>query len=372
MPVRSHHALGSDAPEARTATILTLMWLVGTLSWWGLAFPPLPQAPPAWLARLQEICFGSEAAGVPKLYGWGALFSGPVAFGLVIWAGWGAEVFSGLAALWRRPLPRALIVLCCTALFAQMAWAGWLTVAASRSAWDPAADIQSEPFPQSYPRLNLPLPKFRLLDRDGNFRADTDLRGRIALVSFAYGHCTTVCPATVATLQTAAHRLTQVRPRIVIITLDAWRDTPSALTAIGDKWGLDDDALLLSGNPIEVDRVLDEFRVARTRNGQTGEIDHVALTYVVDTEGRIAYALNAPNPSWLEAAARRVAATGGSRLISCCDEGTDAYVPCSAFSKCAGASTLMFLPVLDPARTQVLASSRQLERATRRSSFCSC
>ena len=312
-PAAERDAAEAGARPERTAIVLTGVWLVATLSWWGLAFPPLREAPPAWLARLQEVCFGSEAAGVPKLYGWGALVSGPAGFAVLIWAGWGAEVWQGLRGLWGRPLPRALIALCGAALLAQLAWAGWLTAAASRAAWNPAADAQSEPFPPTYPRLNQPLPPFRLVDRTGTPRTAADLRGRMALVGFAYGHCTTVCPATVATLQTAARRLSDLRPRVVIITLDAWRDTPAALTALAAKWGLDGDALLLSGTPAEVNRVLDAFRVERTRNGQTGEIDHVALTYVVDAQGQMAYVLNAPGPAWLEAAARRAAAAPPSR-----------------------------------------------------------
>ena len=311
MSIRSHTGLAPESRPERNAILLVGVWLLATLSWWGLAFPPLREAPPAWFARLQEVCFGSEADGVPKLYGWVALVSGPAGFAVLIWAGWGAEVRAGFVALWRRPFPRALIALCCTALLAQLVWAGWLTVAASRAAWRPSADLQSEPFPEMYPRLNLPLPDFRLVDRTGTLRTAEDLRGRIALLGFAYGHCTTVCPTTVATLQAAARRLSELRPRVVIITLDAWRDTPSALTGIGEKWGLDDDVLLLSGSPAEVNRVLDEFRIERKRNGQTGEIDHVAVVYVVNPQGRIAYALTAPGSAWLEAAARHVAEARG-------------------------------------------------------------
>jgi protein SCO1/2 len=314
--ISSRIGLAPDLRSERTAILLAGVWLAATLSWWGLAFPPLREAPPAWLARLQEVCFGSEADGVPKLYGWGSLVSGPAGFALLIWAGWGTEVRDGIVALWCRLLPRVLILASCAALLAQMAWAGWLTVAASRAVWNPYADAQSEPFPEAYPRLNLPLPEFRLVDREGISRTGADLQGRIVLLGFAYGHCTTVCPTTVAALQAAAHGIAELRPRVVIITLDAWRDTPSALSGLARKWGLDDDALLLSGNPVEVNRVLDEFRIERTRNGQTGEIDHVSTIYVVDSQGHIAYALNALGTEWLKSAARRAANTkapfGGS------------------------------------------------------------
>src|SRR5689334_18467905 len=61
------------AYRAHLLTLLLLVaWAIATLTWWVLAFPPLVDTPPAWLARLQQVCFGTDASGSPALYGWGA------------------------------------------------------------------------------------------------------------------------------------------------------------------------------------------------------------------------------------------------------------------------------------------------------------
>jgi cytochrome oxidase Cu insertion factor (SCO1/SenC/PrrC family) len=40
----------------------------------------------------------------------------------------------------------------------------------------------------------------------------------------------------------------------------------------------------------EVEAVLDAWNVARTRNPATGDVAHPSLTYLLDAEGRIAFA----------------------------------------------------------------------------------
>jgi cytochrome oxidase Cu insertion factor (SCO1/SenC/PrrC family) len=302
-----------------TALLLLSLWAAATLSWWALAFPPLQESPPEWLSRLQAVCFGSDLDGRPKLYGWGALIAGPLAFWAAILVGWGKDLRDGLRPILRTRIGRLWIAGVIGLLLAQLGWAGWLTLGRTAPGYgETTADgnLSNEPFPPDYPRLNLPLPGFTLVDRSGQRRTEGDIRGRLTLVTFAYGHCTTVCPATVASVQTAAQRLSDVRPLVVIITLDAWRDTPSALRAIAVKWGLDADTWLLSGRVAEVNRVLDAFNVARARNTQTGDVDHVALTYIVDMSGRIAFAVNAPGPAWIVAAARRAMSAPAVRVTS--------------------------------------------------------
>lgn len=306
-PALHPHPQHAAAPVG-TAGLLAGLWLAGTLSWWGIAFPPLVAPAPAWLATLQQVCFGTESSGVPKLYGWGALVAGPLGFAVLLAAGWGQELREGLATLWKRRGPRAVLAAACAILLIQLGWAGWKSWAGLASGTEVPDGVSAfESLPPGYPRLDLPLPEFALIDASGRVRTSADLAGRVALLGFAYGHCTTVCPATVATLRTAALRLADVRPRIVVVTLDAWRDTPSSLGALAGKWELPPDALLLSGRVDAVEGLLDALRVVRTRNPKTGEIDHAALTYVVGRNHRIAYAFNAPSPRWLEEAGRGVA-----------------------------------------------------------------
>lgn len=83
------------------------------------------------------------------------------------------------------------------------------------------------------------------------------------------------------------------RPVALILTLDPWRDTPSRLPEMARSWGLPAaDAFVLGGAVQDVERTLDAWEVPRTRDLTTGEVVHPALTYVVDRDGRIAYATN--------------------------------------------------------------------------------
>jgi cytochrome oxidase Cu insertion factor (SCO1/SenC/PrrC family) len=79
-------------------------------------------------------------------------------------------------------------------------------------------------------------------------------------------------------------------PRVVVVTLDPWRDTPSRLPALAKSYALGEDAFVLSGAVPEVEALLDRWNVARGRDTRTGEIAHPPLVYVLDADGRIAYA----------------------------------------------------------------------------------
>jgi protein SCO1/2 len=119
------------------------------------------------------------------------------------------------------------------------------------------------------------------------------LTGKPVLVTFAYAHCTTVCPTIVMHALRAqdALRDTPDEPAVLIVTLDPWRDTPTRLPAMAESWSLPDrDAWVLSGSVAEVEAALDAWEVPRSRNVDTGEIVHPSLLYVIDRAGRIAYA----------------------------------------------------------------------------------
>lgn len=105
--------------------------------------------------------------------------------------------------------------------------------------------------------------------------------GSILLVTF--GGMTAAIIAVITLAQGAAIY-------ILVVTVDPWRDTPSRLPHVAHQWDLPHDAHVLSG---EVDAVLTELEawdVAIGRDSLTGEVTHPALVYVLDREGRIAFA----------------------------------------------------------------------------------
>jgi protein SCO1/2 len=297
--------------------LLLVVWGAATLGWWGLAFPPVT-SPPPWLAVVQAVCFGTADGGLPAPYGWGALIAGPLGMLAVLLVGWGRDLAEALHRLRRRPLALGVLSTLGLALLVQTGWMAARVAqneapaAAFRGAGlgssVPNSPMPSGPLPEGYPRLNLPAPPFRLVNREGREVTLADYRGRVLFLSFAFGHCTTVCPLVVHNVAQALGELPPARVGALVLTLDAWRDTPSALAGIEARWGLPPAVQWLSGRPFEVNAVLDGYRVARRRDPNTGEIDHVAIVYVIDPQGAIGYALVNPPPGWLVEAARRLGA----------------------------------------------------------------
>ncbi len=95
--------------------------------------------------------------------------------------------------------------------------------------------------------------------------------------------------------------------RVVVITLDPWRDRPSLLESMRRRWELPATTRILSGEVEEVNRVLERMEIHRRRDERTGEIDHLAWVYVVAPDGRVASALVNPSARQLAEAGRRAA-----------------------------------------------------------------
>ena len=66
------------------------------------------------------------------------------------------------------------------------------------------------------------------------------------------------------------------------------------------QWGLGEEAFVLGGSVDEVHGALDAWNVARVRDPATGDITHLALTFIVDPEGRLAYATPGDRDTLLE------------------------------------------------------------------------
>jgi protein SCO1/2 len=167
-----------------------------------------------------------------------------------------------------------------------------------------------EPFPsnpgaiaEQLTRVSDAAPPLTLTDQFGREIALESYRGRPVLVAFAFALCQTVCPLVVADVMAARRQLGDDPPRLLIVTLDPWRDTPTRLASIAKQWGLDEDAHVLSGPPEEVERTLNGWRVPRARNQNTGDISHPSIVYVIGADGRIAYVVSA-NPDVIAAAVR--------------------------------------------------------------------
>ena len=259
-----------------------------TASWWSLALWPLSSAAPEWVLRTREVCFGSTPDSLPSTAGWLILAGQPlgmIALLVVVWRDDLRAGFAGLLATFGGQClagaTAAGLVLGAGAVMERVRTAG--TEPFATGAAESAAALT---------RIDDAAPALSLVDQTGVEVALESFRGRPVIVTFAFAHCQTVCPVVVGNALTARRQLEGIQPVVLVVTLDPWRDTPSRLPSIARSWGLDGMGHVLSGTPEAVERTLNSWRVPRTRNRQSGDIVHPAITYVINRDGRIAYVTN--------------------------------------------------------------------------------
>lgn len=263
-----------------------------TAAWWALALWPLPGDVAPWLARTRAVCFGAVANGLPTTAGWMVLIGQPVYMLAALWLISGTTLSAGLKNLAMFPAGRGLLAATMILLIGGISSAA---VRVARAAPVESLDAVPDAAPAlavQLPRLNRAAPALALLDQRGEGLTLERLRGRPVFITFAFAHCSTVCPLVVHDVLEAQRGAGEPQPAVVVITLDPWRDPPARLPAIADQWQLGRDAYVLSGAVPDVERTLDDWSVGRSRDPRTGDVTHAALVYVLDRSGRIAFALN--------------------------------------------------------------------------------
>ena len=281
----------APAREARIVMGGLVALFVITSAWWALAFWPV-QNGPAWLERTRYVCFGVSESGLPDAGGWIGLIFGPIGMLGILLTGWWDGVGQLLRAARRSRRVRGALTALAVGCMVLVVGAGARVQQTRSVAYVPDAGDAIPP--STYPRLDRTSPDLRLIAHDGQTRDLQSLAGRPVLVTFAYAHCETVCPVVVQhVLQAQAYLTAQgIATRVLIVTLDPWRDTPSRLPAMATSWGLPaTDAWVLGGEVEHVEAVLDAWDVPRSRDLTTGEVTHPSLVYVIDAEGVIAFAV---------------------------------------------------------------------------------
>ena len=279
-------------PETVALGALALI-LVITASWWALALWPTGDRTPAWLLRTRDVCFGTASTGLPDAGGWILLVGQPLGMLVVLLASWGDEVRAGMRRM-AEGIVGQLVLGGAAALLVVGSLAVLVRVRVADA--EPFAASGTEAIASQLNRLNDKPKPLALVDQSGATVSLEQFRGRPVLVTFAFAHCTTVCPLIVNDVLEARDRLEGAKPVVLIVTLDPWRDTPSRLPAMARQWGVSGDAHVLSGTPEQVERVLSDWRIPRVRNERTGDLSHPSLVYVVGPDGRIAYVVNGSEP----------------------------------------------------------------------------
>lgn len=277
-------------------------FLATTVLWWAFALWPLPAAAPAWAERARAVCFGTGADGLPDASGWLALVLQPAVVGGALAVLWGREIAAAVSTLAKRAGGRAALAACGLALAVGIGAAVLRVQGASES--PPGAGGTVAPV-----RLEAPVPPLPLVDQRGEPFSWADFGNRPVFVAFAFGHCETVCPLVVRSALDARDAAPGPRPAVVVVTLDPWRDTPSRLAALADRWGLGPGDRALSGPVETVEAALDAWGIARSRDRRTGDLVHPAVTFVVGPGGSPTWRTAGDEPT-LVALADRIAARG--------------------------------------------------------------
>ena len=278
------------APRHVVSLVALAAILLITLCWWGLALWPLPGTAPHALLRARAICFGTTATGLPDGVGWMTLLGQPLMMTmLLVSITGGATLQEGLSGVARSTVGRLSLRIATLVGIAAVGAAGWRIASAMAVGDGDTSTRAAVKIPADYPRLHQAGPALGLVDQGGRVVTLDQFRGRPVIVTFAYAHCTTVCPVVVEEVLRARERLAAVQPAVVVVTLDPWRDTPARLASMATQWKLPPDAHVLSGAVAQVEATLDRWSVGRVRDPNTGEVTHTQLVYIVDSEGRITY-----------------------------------------------------------------------------------
>lgn len=152
------------------------------------------------------------------------------------------------------------------------------------------------------PKLNgidlsdMPTGDFQLQDTDGQPRRLADYRGRTVMLFFGFTQCPDICP-TALTRALEIKRLLgadAAQLQVLFITVDPERDTPDILRAYLNAF--DPGFVGLRGDAEQTRAAAQSFKVfyQKVATGSSYTMDHTALTYLIDAQGKLRLALRYP------------------------------------------------------------------------------
>jgi protein SCO1 len=136
---------------------------------------------------------------------------------------------------------------------------------------------------------------FRLTDQNGAAVTEQDFKGKTFLVFFGFTHCPEVCPTTLFDISEVMRKLGDDADRtaVVFITVDPERDTPES---IKDYLASFDPRIHgLTGDAAALAAVAKAYRVYYKKvplEGGDYTMDHTAIVYLMDKEGRFVSPFN--------------------------------------------------------------------------------
>jgi len=143
------------------------------------------------------------------------------------------------------------------------------------------------------------LPDFAMVDHTGQPFGKDQLLENWSVIFFGFTHCPDICPATLQQLVIARSRVIEAGgefPRIILISVDPERDTPSAMAAYVGNFG--DDIIGVSGNPDELVKLTKTIGIFFAKSGDLDgnySVDHSAAVLVINENAEWHSLFSAPH-----------------------------------------------------------------------------
>jgi protein SCO1/2 len=129
----------------------------------------------------------------------------------------------------------------------------------------------------------------RLTDQSAVVRSLAAFRGHPVLITMFYGGCPAACPLLTSDLRRIERQLPEsVRSnvRVLMVSFDAARDTPGALSRLMTERGMDAARWTLASAPDDEARELAGVLDIRYRRLDNGEFFHSSAIVLLDAQGR--------------------------------------------------------------------------------------
>src|SRR3974390_1241376 len=140
---------------------------------------------------------------------------------------------------------------------------------------------------------------FQLTDQSGATVTEKDLQGRPTLIFFGFTHCPDVCPTALFEISEILHAMGSDADRVTayFVAVHHERDSKEAIKDYLPSF--DPHLKGLTGDPEAIAKVLSAYRVyAKKVPLKDGDytMDHTALTYLMDRDGKFVAPFNLDRP----------------------------------------------------------------------------
>jgi protein SCO1/2 len=150
-------------------------------------------------------------------------------------------------------------------------------------------------FPADALRTAHTAPTFNLTNQDGQPVDLESLRGDVVILTSVYASCPHTCPLILVQAKAAIAELPEALQsdlHVIAISMDPAQDTSEVLSELADMHDMQSPLYqFATGDPTTVNKLLDRMEFTRTRDEETGIIDHKNLFMLIDRNGQVAYRL---------------------------------------------------------------------------------